>query len=126
MELRLSFCTCGCETKPRSAKARVSSSSGAGLCMSRTTVPRSIRSSSDLDVRARFLTGGPRFESDSRHRSDGGKRFASKAQSGDRKQILDVAELTSGVTLECEKRVVAHHSATIIGDANQSAPAAVD
>src|SRR5204862_7407523 len=82
--------------------------------------------SCDLDVRARFLTGGPRFESDSRHRSDGGKRFASKAQSGDRKQILDVAELTSGVTLECEKRVVAHHSATIIGDANQSAPAAVD
>src|ERR1019366_1616009 len=56
-------------------------------------------------------------------RGNGRQGFAAEPQGGNRKQILDVAQLAGGVALEGQQRIVAQHAAAIVDDADQPAAA---
>ena len=57
---------------------------------------------------------------------DRGQRFAAKAQGGNREQVVARAELGGGVAFKSQQRIVAHHAAAVVGDADKLAPAAFD
>ena len=63
------------------------------------------------------------------HAADGGdrrQRLAAEAQGGNREQIVVVFQLAGGMALKGQQRVVAHHSAAVVGDVDELAPAGLD
>ncbi len=70
--------------------------------------------------------GGAGLELQARDGCDGGQRFTAETERGDGEQIVGGAELGGGVALEGEQRVVAHHAAAIVDDADELAAAAFD
>ena len=57
---------------------------------------------------------------------DRGQRFSAEAQGGNREQVVRRTELGGGVPFKRQQRIVAHHAAAVIGNANELAAAALD
>ena len=80
----------------------------------------------DFDARAGGFFGGSRFEQEARDGGNRWKGFAAKAKGGDGEEIFDVAQFAGGMAFEGKQRVVTHHTAAIVNDADQTAPAGFD
>ena len=79
-----------------------------------------------FDAGAVFFLRGARFEQQARHRGDRRQRLAAEAQRRNREQIVGGAQLGRGVALECQKRVVVHHAAAVVDDADHALAARFD
>src|ERR1700744_3267337 len=80
----------------------------------------------DFNAGARSFFGGARLEIEACDGGDGGQCLAAKAEGGEGEPIVRGAGLRSGVALEGEQRIVAHHAATVVHDADELAAAAFD
>jgi len=80
----------------------------------------------DFDAGPGGALGWTSNEFEARDGGDGGERFAAEAEGGDGEQIVGRANFGGCVTLEGEQGVVAHHAATVVGNADEAATASFD
>ena len=80
----------------------------------------------DFEDRPGRLFRGAGFQTQARDGRDRRQGLAAKAESGDGQQVFRVFHLRGGVALEGEHGVVAHHTASVIGDLDQLFAAGFD
>ena len=72
-----------------------------------------------------FLAGGG-LQRNPGDGSDGGQRFAAKAEGGDGEQVVDGSQLAGGVALKGQEGIVAVHAMAVVGDADEPPAARFD
>ena len=82
--------------------------------------------SGNFDDGSGGVFGGVRLQAQAADGGDGGQGFAAKTQGSDGQQVVGVANLRGGVTLEGEHGVVAHHAASVVDHLDQLAAARLD
>ncbi len=80
----------------------------------------------DDDTGTGGLVAGVSFERESGNGGNGGEGLTAKAESAALLEVVDGSELGGSVALEGEKCIVAHHAATVVGNADEAAAAGLD
>ena len=83
-------------------------------------------SAGDLDDRSGGIFRSVRFQAQTADGCDRWQRLAAKAEGRDGQKIVSVANLRSGMALEGQHGVVAHHTAAVVGHLNEFLAAGFD
>ena len=68
---------------------------------------------------SRRIVAGGRLQRDARHGSDRGQRLSTKAQGGNREQVVGCAQFRCRMPLKGQQCIVAIHTLTVIGNPDQ-------